>query len=63
MKDCVKISAEEADFSIEQAFEIFLPYEEVSPNESEYESLAALPSRTPEQEARLAEIKESILGA
>lgn len=63
LKDCVKISAEEADFSIEQAFEIFLPYEEVSPNESEYESLAALPSRTPEQEARLAEIKESILGA
>ena len=32
LKDAEKISSEEAEFSIDEAFEIFMPYEEVSPN-------------------------------
>lgn len=63
LKDAEKISSEEAEFSIDEAFEIFMPYEEVSPNEQEFNNLMAKASRTPEEEQRFEEIKKNILGA
>lgn len=63
LEDAEKISPEEAQFSIDEAFEIFMPYEEVSPNEEEFNNLMAKLSRTPEEEQRFEEIKKTILGA
>lgn len=63
LKDAEKVSPEEAEFPIEEAFAIFMPYEEVSPNEQEFKNLMAKTSRTSEEEERLEEIKKTILGA
>lgn len=63
LKDAKEISLEEADFSINQAFELFEPNKEVSIYEEEHNNLLSIYNRTDEQEMRLEEIKSTILGA
>lgn len=63
LKDAEKLSKEEADFSIEQAFVIFSPHEEKFEKQDEFNSLLAITERNEEQEARLSELKQDVLGA